>query len=104
MKPKHTPGPWKIHDKQQVFDQLAIGPNEFFSAAKALGFDKPEMIANANLIAVAPEMYAEIDMLIRGYHNYMRAELKKTDDASREQLDVFIGRLEFVLAKVRGES
>lgn len=56
MKPKHTPGPWKlINTGENIF----IGPDQFMTAAyiaKASGFDSQERDANARLIAVAPEM------------------------------------------------
>lgn len=62
-----TPGPWLIADKTFVYALNAEGSNQFSCPVQrgylADGYITPadELVANANLIAAAPDMFAAID-------------------------------------------
>lgn len=66
MKPKHTPGPWTSngwHDASGLKTEITCNDNqrkiaEVFSSQPCHADETPEDVANARLIAAAPEMYA----------------------------------------------
>jgi len=83
---KFTKGPWEVDNGARIYCDDLTGS----IVAEACGFEfvsrcKEEEIANAHLIAAAPEMYAMLDDL-RQY----------VGDESREEI-------EELLAKARGE-
>ena len=61
---KHTPGPWRIDDEQRDFRILADGaaaPVAFIS--RLYREDLPPALANARLIAAAPDLLAALENL-----------------------------------------
>lgn len=53
--PKHTPGPWKIDENEDLPLAVIEGTEEGTGIAE-IGPRTPELIANAHLIAAAPDM------------------------------------------------
>ena len=58
-KPKHTPGPWDTNSRKTIVRHTETG--EWI--ADVGGRDTPEAIANATLIARAPDLLSEVDTL-----------------------------------------
>lgn len=56
---KHTPGPWRVGGKGEYLNQLNIEP----CVGVAYGHDI-ELIANARLIAAAPELLEALEELL----------------------------------------
>ena len=61
---KHTPGPWiaKPFDMNQC--RVIPDGNQFFSVATVSGFNAPEAVANAKLIAAAPRLLEALKLLL----------------------------------------
>jgi len=59
MKTKHTPGPWKINQRNSQGDIEIIAPNENYKDGgfiAELSCDDKNTSANARLISAAPEL------------------------------------------------
>mgnify|MGYP001178118580 CR=1 FL=1 len=63
---KHTPGPWKayIDDKHYSYIHATRDRTEFAIAEIYVTTKKPELSANARLIAAAPDLYDAAHNLI----------------------------------------
>lgn len=62
---QHTPGPWAVKSTDEDINTKTIIDSHEFWIAKVLNFNRAsddirESQANANLIAAAPAMYAEL--------------------------------------------
>lgn len=62
---KHTPGPWTIGVRQPTSDKFIYGPlgEEIADCDRLLNFPE-ENLANANLIAAAPELLAALEFTL----------------------------------------
>jgi hypothetical protein len=62
MKTKHTPGPWQINtwNPTQVCD--TDGENRGCAPIAYMSGTQAEMVANAALIAAAPELFAALEL------------------------------------------
>lgn len=101
-KTKFTPGPWQVNnlDSREVIgepgtgDHFAIGDNCPTVANCATGDnDWNVQVANAALIAAAPELYNALEELILSVETY-------SEETTANYLEIAKG----VLAKARGES
>jgi hypothetical protein len=95
---KHTPGPWEI-DKQQPYDWEVTISNKHMQVASARHLtDSPdvpceETMANARLIAAAPDLLFALEEVIKYLPTY------------RDWLDPVIERFcNHAIQKARGES
>lgn len=102
MKAKHTPGPWIVdRDKD---DTEILGPKlrgerpriatvdvDFFYAFTGVIAATDECMANASLIAAAPDLLAALEDIV------LKAEVTGLDDRR-------MGRARAAIAKARGES
>ena len=68
---KHTPGPWVLGDENNQHAQVCLGDSmcsvdlrRFADYPTCEGMSREEMLANARLIAAAPEML-EVLLLVR---------------------------------------
>lgn len=102
MSEKFTPGPWFIHPESPLHCVNQKGTNRhvaMVSCYKIAPVDGVENIANAHLIAAAPETYEALDTLVAVVgltafkHESQRAVLQ-------EAVDLAIAALK----KARGES
>jgi len=60
---QHTPGPWELQDHRKGADCYTIAaPNRCYVVAE-LDHDHPEALANARLIAAAPDLLAALQGL-----------------------------------------
>lgn len=77
---KHTPAPWTIEDKDATEILIFGGPNEKYVASvqvhqtpRSMGqWMEPERVANAELIAKAPETAAQRDQLLLEVERWQR--------------------------------
>jgi hypothetical protein len=100
MKPKFTPGPWKIRHSGSVgTDRELIAIVYPVSPEGEEYEDLPEMVANCHLIAAAPTMLAEMKTIFGAWKNYLR---EQTPQPMREQWSILMGRLEYEIAKAEG--
>ncbi len=67
MSAMHTPGPWRIEPNEGRFCWSQINGDGWGSLAQVCtrlvgdDFDHPEGVANARLIAAAPELYEALE-------------------------------------------
>ena len=85
MKPKHTPGPWKVED-----DYTVVIPNKKYKLAPTRveilsGDSVAESSADARLIATSPELLT----VLRHLANYCRNYLALDDEAEAIVKDAF---------------
>jgi hypothetical protein len=100
-----TPGPWKLQriSEDRKFGVRVDGGNVVGYAA-FISWDWPhydqrvEQIANANLIAAAPELYEALDALLGGDD-----KLRVGIGGNPIYVDAFLAKAGDVLAKARGE-
>ena len=85
MKPKHTPGPWTQHG-------LEIHGEIFICDVNENPKDREEHIANAHLIAAAPEMLEALELILND-NRLMNAMTKEQAKA-----------VMYSVSKARGES
>ena len=110
MKTQHTPGPWKEDKYGCVIDAGGrVVCNEFCTTSIPLA----ESLANARLIAAAPELLEALENLLRNAYDKARyiamlegpeqdiaaAEAKESELDSPE-----MGRARAALAKAKGEQ
>ena len=81
---KHTPGPWRVGGRGEYLNQLNIEP----CIGVAYGHDV-ELIANARLIAAAPDLLEALEALIEDQRDASLPVLAKARAA---------------IAKAKGES
>jgi hypothetical protein len=95
--PKWTPGPWAVERNKRTWGWVDVvgpslgvgGPTQATDLTLA---DEVKRIAEAHLIAAAPDLYAELVSLMAAY-----AECNGEDHPA-------YGRAEYALAKARGET
>lgn len=98
--PKFTPGPWHVLYDELLDEYRCIIHNEknFLIAIVSLAVIrrgetyKEKQLANAHLIAAAPEMYQMLEMVLRDW------ELPDVDAQAK-----YAPKIERLLAKARGE-
>lgn len=94
---KHTPGPWIVNDKDMVEEDKPKGEICFYIADCHVGHPHPDRIrANALLIAAAPEMYAELDMI--------RALIEVPGDGKHVKWNDVKRDIDTLLAKIEGRE
>jgi hypothetical protein len=78
MKPKFTPGPWELGDEAPltIYAKDGYAVTGIADADESEGGRPEEDVANAHLIAAAPEMYEALDVAADIIH---AAELHKTN-------------------------
>ena len=91
-----TPGPWVQVEKDKLFIYKLndLGVNQFnlkVQSSNFSGADKQELLANANLIAVAPDMYEALQQALGSINTF-------------RDMSSTIRAIEIVLAKARGKS
>lgn len=107
LKPKYTPGPWRVMGKQKrtnQVDELIIGATVEGGIDVATAFipihGKPEFAqANANLVATAPELLFGLERtleLLQGIHDLLPGEKPEWN-----KLEVI---LKDVIARARGSE
>lgn len=101
--PQFTPGPWQrsgVRNKLGEHDCLAVGPDGFSIAFLPIGARPGEQagaIADARLIAAAPELYEALETLtIFAAETIRRLKLKDTNG--------IVAAADSALAKARGEQ
>ena len=103
MEAKHTPGPWRVIDGQEVH----AGNSESRLIAECHAGHAPERDANATLIAAAPDLLAALKVSL--------ALLRVVQEAIRDQRDIpaalldalppgGLNALRAVLAKAEGRE
>ncbi|MGL4296937.1 MAG: hypothetical protein ACRCTG_14590 [Aestuariivirga sp.] len=103
---KHTPGPWHVHGAPSTYQHEQprdiVSGHSLIATACMLNNMRGETLANARLIAAAPDMVSEIRKQI-DWLKHARAELQ---GIARESLllgfDQSIKYLSAVLAKAEG--
>ena len=61
----HTPGPWTVGGDTQFMNQVEIWPA--IGCAYGVG---PEVIANAHLIAAAPDLLEALEAIVEALSNF----------------------------------
>jgi hypothetical protein len=72
MKTKHTPGPWKAYNQigSRILQSWYVGSDTAAVCRVGDGALSPEeTVANARLIAAAPELLAALNLIIAAYGN-----------------------------------
>ena len=109
---KFTKGPWSINLNNKLHSVYAKRPeyetrpwmlDHLFSVATMVEGSEQERIANATLIAAAPEMYDELAKVGAVINEFLYA---KGDDRAvlRNDLKESVGKIKTLLAKARGEE
>ena len=84
-KPKHTPGPWRLGYVDHTGATIRTGDAAQLAIATATGA-RPELEANARLIAVAPELLEAAELALKQMEalapqlstaSYLRAAIAK---------------------------
>ena len=100
---EHTPGPWILHDdldfiyvihpsrKYNVFDVAVQNPNNIAT--------NEEMVANANLIAAAPELYEALQRMEWDHKGQCR-NCRGFADVDGHSLNCSVG---YALRKAKGK-
>jgi hypothetical protein len=111
--PSFTPGPWKIGNRS-VYSLCANidGPGWTMLASVIVRltgdeFDHAEGIANAHLIAAAPNLYAKVQIAATIFREYERLHTAKgtfSGDAKARRNAEYAEEMEAALAKARGET
>lgn len=118
---KHTPGPWVIRDKEPVVVHLGPGSrmhvietcgDETFHIGFASSWvnnpeDAKEAIANANLIAAAPDLLADLELAAETLRRYEALHRAKGTQESLDKADAnqaLAIRFEATIARAKGET
>ena len=64
-----TPGPWTVEDFYGMLGRRVTAGGKIVAEIRTTHNHEPERLANARLIAKAPEMYAELKNLMNLYHS-----------------------------------
>lgn len=92
---EHTPGPWEVKPVEKDGDYLRIRGTclgGVYTIANVPVFENvsdPEVMANANLIAAAPEMLEALKMILDDVFGYLAIDL-----ATREFAEMAIAKAE----------
>lgn len=96
-----TPGPWKHHVRGQFIEVVStveqdMGTPAVVATMHELSIQgrRPAVIANARLIAAAPELLAALERIVGWYHTDLPIDL----------LDDVILPAELAIARARGEA
>lgn len=92
MSTKHTPGPWMIAGKT-VYALNEDGYNRFSALVQDAHTKESELVANARLIAAAPELLEALQMLTDHVNRYIYG-----DD------DVLVSNARYAIRKALGEE
>lgn len=94
--PKFTPGPWKAHHGAYEPDYVFYGEEENCDTEKRVIAEVYQRVGfrsyDVDLIAAAPEMYAEL------------ARIEDILEDSEDCGEISLDRIKTVLRKARGES
>ena len=96
---KFTKGEWEIIDHKDKVEVWS-GDDRIYFIDRIIG-PKDEYLANANLIAAAPEMYEMLNIMRKGYLNLI--ELDLTPPQYKVNLQDAVNKIDATLAKARGE-
>lgn len=77
MKTKHTPGPWRIEDKRSRGRTLISGDGwmrlcDVYTVMEGCREPCPEGVANARLIAAAPDLLAALQKYVEHFGDPLR--------------------------------
>ena len=102
---KFTPGPW--HVLREGLTDLSVEPGIMYNSLLDIPREeREEQLANAALIAAAPEMYADIERIRKwfiGAVGYMKC-LGPDEEMFARKMTQEINWLGDTLAKARGED
>jgi hypothetical protein len=101
----HAKGPWVVCKAKQ--EHLSIRAEGYGVICDIPGYGVGSRIANANLIAAAPDLLfdlCEAAETLRKYERLHRAKNTEESTAKAEVNAALAGRLEKTIAKARGES
>lgn len=110
---KHTPGPWLIQETTVYALNERKSPVNRFHASVDAGFDnldkrisREEILANANLIAAAPDLLEALEELLSAYESLRIDEWSRPRDQWNKDCDNDRRGLKAikVIAKARGEA
>lgn len=107
-RPKFTPGPWKrVHSHPDAEHRASVAYIESKDRARPLEIatlymcdSDPEMSANADLIAVAPDLYAAL----REAHDFINCWHATTDTPEGRKATALMNKMRTVIAKAEGRS
>jgi hypothetical protein len=94
METKHTPGPWHLDDEAQP-DYVFSRDMKMIATLRGEGDELP-LIANARLIAAAPDLLEALEHMV-AVSNWA------TTIQSEEQYDAMITKAEAAIRKAKGE-
>ena len=109
MNTKFTKGEWFIERYHTMLDVSVVGKGSICTVDTDHVMDEcmidptPEQVANANLIAAAPEMYTEISHLMHELNHVIEAYNKVVKDPSEFFDAESCHKAQILLAKARGE-
>lgn len=67
MSAQHTPGPWRVDGRYVRAPRTAIGDRAVCLVTDAGIFPKPEIAANAQLIAAAPDLFTALAAIVANH-------------------------------------
>lgn len=99
---KHTPGPWRVEGPDMFGDFNILHPADALAVAAVVSNMRPadEVLANANLVAAATELFEAAALALRIAENWIHDQLDGTSS-----LEANLAELQPVhaaLAKARG--
>lgn len=113
METKHTPGPWKVNEEK---DAIWISPpnpkdnvicdvvGRIYDIEKATVDFTDEDVANAHLIAAAPEMLEELENVLKDLNAFIDAVVVDADMIVPMWVNDRKDEIEILIAKAKGES
>ncbi len=96
MTTKHTPGPW-TYEGCEIVTKIGAWP---VAATNEAGIKQPERLANARLIAAAPELAEALRGL---FENCAIVHNRWGDGCNQKEADAVIARARALLARIDGE-
>lgn len=107
-----TPGPWIVGDGEDVWDTLPNGEPGIpmfradVGSSRSWGrkITRTELLANARLIAVAPKLYAQVELFARVIEYNIRVAMRKGDDEGARLQSFTLAMTRAILAEARGEQ
>lgn len=96
---EHTPGPWKVVGQYRAHHQDEVrlridGPKGYIALTEPYNGSNKEIVANAHLIAAAPDLLEAAVHLL---------SLNHTQGVTQEQYELAEQELDSAIAKAEGE-
>ena len=118
MNTKHTPGPWKVNRREHEYKSgvhlieiragyihKGTGLNQIL-VAEVNNYSSPEVPANANLIAAAPEMLEALETFVNNFKEMKSLNWDAHELEKRRLIDISISHyreVESLIRKANGE-